>query len=141
MLTLGNSADLAKRGSVAGAADAAAVERAVLDYVEALYDVEPAKIERSVHRDLVKRGFFRPEPGAAYAEDLMTYAELYELAGTWNRDGHVDPATAPREVHVLDVVDQVASARLVADWGIDYLHLARYEGRWKIVQVIWQEAP
>jgi hypothetical protein len=32
------------------AGDRAAVEAAVRDYVEALYDVEPAKIERSVHR-------------------------------------------------------------------------------------------
>jgi hypothetical protein len=49
------------------AGDRDAVEAAVRDYVEALYDVEPAKIERSVHRDLVKRGFFHGGAAAAAA--------------------------------------------------------------------------
>jgi len=44
-------------------------------------------------------------------------------------------------VTVLDALDQTASAKLVADWGVDYLHLARYDGRWKIVNVLWQSPP
>jgi hypothetical protein len=39
------------------------------------------------------------------------------------------------------VLDQTATARLEAYWGVDYMHLARYEGKWKIVQVLWQAYP
>jgi len=29
----------------------------------------------------------------------------------------------------------------VAWWGIDYLQLARYNGKWMIVNVMWQSPP
>jgi hypothetical protein len=38
--------------------DREAVQRAALDYVESIYDVDPAKVERSVHPELAKRGFY-----------------------------------------------------------------------------------
>jgi hypothetical protein len=71
----------------------------------------------------------------------MHSAQPHDLAGRWNASGRVDPAAAPREVTVLDVLDQTASAKLVAEWGVDYLHLARHEGRWQIVHVLWQSPP
>jgi hypothetical protein len=93
--------------------DHAAVERAVLDYLEALYDVEPAKIQRSVHPNLAKRGFFHGND-ERYGETVMTYDELYRLAAEWNAGGERDTRNAPREVRVLDLLDQTATARLVA---------------------------
>lgn len=119
----------------------AAIEAAVYDYVDALYRVEPARVERSVHPELAKRGFSRGGAAAGYRELKMTYPELQALAAAWNREGRVDPARAVREVTVLDALDQTASAKLVADWGVDYLHLAKYDGRWKIVNVLWQSPP
>ena len=122
-------------------ADRAGVERAVLDYVEALYEVDPARIERSVHPELAKRGFWRRDGSAPYEELKMSYAELRDLAARWNRSGRVDARAAVKEVVVLDVLDRTASAKLVADWGVDYLHLAKYDGTWRIVNVLWQSPP
>lgn len=119
----------------------AAIEAAVYDYVDALYRVEPPRVERSVHPELAKRGFSRRGGEAGYRELKMTYTQLHSLAGSWNRERRVDPARAVREVTVLDALDQTASAKLVADWGVDYLHLAKYDGRWKIVNVLWQSPP
>jgi hypothetical protein len=39
------------------------------------------------------------------------------------------------------VLDQTASAKLTASWGIDYLLLAKYDGRWMITHVLWQTPP
>src|SRR5215211_5181954 len=44
--------------------DREAVKQAVLDYVEALYEADSARIEKSVHRDLFKLGFERDKDGA-----------------------------------------------------------------------------
>ncbi len=120
-------------------AEHAAVERAVLDYVEALYEVDPSRIERSVHPDLAKRGFWRADDSSGYEELEMTYEELLGLAAHWNDDGRVNAQRAVKEVVVFDVLDQTATAKLTADWGVDYLHLAKYEGRWQIVNVLWQD--
>jgi hypothetical protein len=118
----------------------AAVERAVLDYVEAIEQGKPELMRRSVHTDLHKFGFFREGPEAAYQIYPMTFDELVELAATFKQDGRV-PADARHSVEILDVLDQTASVKLTAFWGVDYLHLAKYDGEWKIVQVLWQSHP
>lgn len=120
--------------------DRKAVERAVLDYVDALYDVKPELVDRGVHANLAKRGFGRAQDGS-YRESTMNFAQLRGLAERWNSQGRVNPKTAPREVVVFDVLDKTASAKLVASWGVDYMHLAKYDGEWKIVNVLWQAPP
>jgi hypothetical protein len=56
----------------------------------------------------------------------MTYQELYDLAGRWNKTGRI-PKNSKKEIVVYDVADQTASAKLTAMWGVDYLHLAKFE--------------
>lgn len=121
--------------------DRKAVERAVTDYLEALYDVKPELIERSVHPDLTKLGFGRRGDVKEYRSFGMTYEQLHKLAGEWNDDGDNAGETSPRKVEVLDVLDQTAAAKLTAEWGIDYMHLAKFDGEWKIIHVLWQSHP
>lgn len=117
-----------------------AVHQAVLDYVEGVYNVDPTRIERSVHPELTKLGFYRPNEKAAYSAGRMSYEKLLEVAKTWNKEGKL-PATAPKKITIFDVQDQTASAKLVAQWGTDYFHLAKYDGKWKIINVLWQSPP
>lgn len=124
----------------AQADDEKAVKQAAMDYIEAVYNVNPAQAERSVHPDLVKRGFFIKKGETAYSPHSMTFAELVELAKNYNKNGTV-PKDAPKEVVVFEVSDQTASVKVTAVWGIDYMHLAKYEGRWKIINILWQTPP
>jgi hypothetical protein len=71
----------------------------------------------------------------------MTFDDLKELTNHWNKDGHIDAAAAKREVKILDRLDQVAVVRLDAEWGIDYIHLAKAGDKWMIMNVIWQTYP
>jgi Putative lumazine-binding len=121
-------------------ADKEGVRQAILDYVEGVYDVDPSRIERSVHPDLTKHGFFKRPDETSYRTGRMTFAQLVEVAKTWNKDRKLTK-DAPKEITVLDVLDQTASAKLVAAWGIDYFHLAKYDGKWKIINVVWQSHP
>lgn len=118
--------------------DRAEVERAVLDYVEGIYEVKPELIERSVHPDLEKFGFARRSPDDDWRVIPMTYERLVELAGTYYKEEGGAPEDAPKVVEILDVQNQTASAKLIASWGMDYFHLAKYDGKWKIVHVLWQ---
>ncbi len=120
------------------AAEKAAVHQAALDYVEAVYEVNPSKIERSVHPNLTKYGFMR-RPTGEYAPGQMTYQQLLGVAASWNKDGKRDLSI--KKVEVLDVLDQTAVAKVTAQWGIDYMQLAKYDGKWKIINIIWQTHP
>ena len=117
-----------------------AVRQAVLDYVEGVYEVAPERIERSVHPDLMKRGFYIKKGETAYNFEPMSFAELVNLAKTYNKNGRV-PKNAAKEITVYDVLDQTAIAKLVAVWGVDYFQLAKFNGKWMIVNILWQTAP
>ncbi|MGA9769134.1 MAG: nuclear transport factor 2 family protein [Blastocatellia bacterium] len=121
--------------------DREAVRQAVLDYVEAIYNVDPSRIERSVHPKLAKTGFYRGEKDETFRPGSnMTFERLIEVAKTWNKEGKLRK-DAPKEITVFDVLDQTATAKLVAEWGIDYMHLAKFDGRWMIINVLWQSPP
>jgi len=46
-----------------------------------------------------------------------------------------------KDVTVLDIFGNAASAKAVmADW-VDYMQLAKVDGRWVIVNVLWEKKP
>ena len=122
-------------------ADREAVRQAVLDYVEGIYNVEPARIERSVSPNLAKMGFYRPPTETAYRPGRsMAFQQLVEIAKNFNKEGKLRK-DAPKDIEIYDVMDQTATVKLTADWGIDYMHLAKIDGKWMIVNVLWQSHP
>jgi hypothetical protein len=122
------------------ASDRTGVHNAAKDYVDALYEAKPDLIARSVHPQLAKRGFYLNDK-SAFQESTMTFDQLHKLAARWNEGGKRDLSKSPREVVVGEVMDQIATAKVVADWGIDYMQLAKYDGQWKIVNIVWQSHP
>ena len=125
----------------ASKADREGVRAAVEDYLEALYSVDASRIERSVHPELNKRGLYRSKIDQPYKEDKMTYEELKKLAATWNKDGKRVKPDSPREIILLEVSDVTAVAKLKAVWGFDLMTLGKFDGKWKILQVLYQSYP
>ncbi len=128
--------------STYGQDDKAAVQSALEDYVNALYEVKPELIERSVDTTLRKIGYWYDDKSSAYRDNLpMTYQQLYDLAGTWNKDGNRTTKDSPKTIEVHEVNDKTATGKLTAEWGIDLFHLAKVNGQWKIMNIIWQSVP
>ena len=118
--------------------DREAVRQAVLDYVEGIYNVQPERIERSVSPNLAKLGFYRPPTETAYRPGRsMAFQQLVEIAKTYNKEGKLRK-DAPKDIQIYDVLDQTATVKLTAEWGIDYMHLAKMDGKWMIINVLWQ---
>lgn len=120
-------------------AEKQAVTEAVLDYVEGIYEVAPERIERSVSPNLAKRGYYMRD--GAYNETPMTYEQLVKLAASWNKDGKRANDKSPKKIDIFEILDQTATVKLTAEWGVDYMHLGKYDGKWKIVNVLWQSLP
>ncbi|HYD52293.1 MAG TPA: nuclear transport factor 2 family protein [Gemmatimonadaceae bacterium] len=120
--------------------DREAVRRAVLDYMEGFYEGDSTKLVRSVRPEVYKYGFSR-QPDSTYRGMQMQWPQFHAFANRVKASGRTAPATAPREIVLFEVSDQTASAKLTAWWGIDYLLLARYGGRWMITHVLWQSPP
>jgi hypothetical protein len=120
--------------------DTEAIRQAVLNYVNSAYDVRPELVDESVNPKLQKVGYISRD-GKEYREAFMNFDQLKELVSKWNTDGHYDTKTARRDIKVLDQLDRIAVARLDAEWGVDFFHLSKVDGEWKIMNVIWQTYP
>jgi len=46
-----------------------------------------------------------------------------------------------KDVTILDVYENAASVKIVASDWVDYLHVAKANGRWVIVNVLWELKP
>ena len=126
----------------AQARDSAGVRRAVADYVEGFYEGDSTKHIRSVHPDVYKIGYYRAADSTrSGAAQRMTWPGFHAYANRIKASGQPAPATAPKKIELLDVLDQTAAAKLTAWWGIDYLLLGRVDGKWMITHVLWQSPP
>ncbi len=121
------------------AEDRAGAERAAMDYLEGFYEGSTEKLSRSVHPDVLKFGFYMED--GEYHRAPMTFDEMLQFATRVKERGDHPDASAPKRVELLDVLDQTAVAKVYAWWGSDYLNMAKYDGTWKVVQVLWQSAP
>lgn len=117
----------------------AAIEKAILNYVEAFYEADTTKAYESVVKDLAKRGYFTTKDGKS-VEAKMSFEQLVRLAQRWKQTQEINAQT-PKKITVFEVLDRIATAKVEAKWGIDYFHLARLNGKWMIINVLWQEYP
>jgi Putative lumazine-binding len=124
----------------ATAADSAAIRATALDYVEGWYAGDAERMARALHPELAKR-VVRTDPASGRQQlgqmGAMTLVEYTRQGG-----GREVPADARRrDVRILDVFGDAASARAdMAGW-IDYMQLAKWHGRWVIVNVLWATRP
>lgn len=119
------------------AADSAGIRAAALDYAEGWYAGDGARMARAVHPELVKRIIIiDPKTGAAQI-DGMGATRL--VNGTRRGGGRDTPAARQKkDVVVMDITGNAAIAKLtMADW-VDYLQLGKLDGRWQIVNVLWE---
>jgi hypothetical protein len=114
------------------------VKRALLDYVEGFYEGDTTKLVRSVLPEVKKYGYWKEEKSGQYAGEAMSYQEMMDYANGVKKKKKFPPATAPKEVNVFEIQDQTACGKVTAWWGTDYILLGKYDGRWKIVHVLWQ---
>jgi len=120
--------------------DLDAIRQTALDYIEGFYDGDGDRMERSLHPELAKRiGHPDPVSGRSHLAEMSALALTQFARGRAARPTPI--AEQQKDVTVLDVFENAASARIVASSWVDYLHLSRFNGRWVIVNVLWEMKP
>ena len=120
-------------------ADKAAIKQTTLDYIEGWYEGNAERMERALHPELAKR-IVRTSPEGRSRLDQMSAMTLVQ--GTKRGGGKETPkAKQQKDITILDVFENAASVKVVASDWIDYLHIAKSNGRWLIVNVLWELKP
>lgn len=114
------------------------VERAIvataLDYYEGWFDGEPARMERALHPELVKRSL--AEDGASV--DTISAREMVDATAKGIGVTR-DPGKQARDIQIRvnHVYEEIATVTVTSAIYVDYLQLARTSDGWKIVNVLW----
>ena len=120
--------------------DAAAIKQTALDYIEGWYEGNPERMERALHPELAKRIVQTdPKTGRSRLDQMgaMTLVQRVKAGG-----GRKTPKDQQqKDVTILDIFENAACVKIVAQSWIDYLQVAKFEGRWVIVNVLWELKP
>lgn len=121
-------------------ADKTAIRQTALDYIEGWYEGNAERMERALHPELAKR-IAHTNPQNKWSRlDQMSAMSLVQ--GTRRGGGKDTPKERQqKDVTILDVFGNAASVKIVASDWVDYLHVARWNGRWVIVNVLWELKP
>ena len=125
-------------GIAHSADDDLGIRTALLDYFEGWFDGDPARMESALHPDLAKRGVRAETAGREV--DSMTADQMVG----WTRDGEgvrERPPNLDIRIDVLDVHHEIATALVRSSVYIEYAHLVRTQGRWKVLNTIYMRTP
>ena len=121
------------------AADSNGIRQAALDYIEGYYEGDGARMERALHPELAKRIVRTNEQGRSQLGQMSAMSLVLGTRAGGGKD--VPAADRRKDVTILDIYQNAASAKIDASGWVDYLHLAKWNGRWVIVNVLWELHP
>jgi hypothetical protein len=110
--------------------DYQAVQQACLDYVGGYFDGSAEKIKNGVHPDLVKR-----KVTSDSTLQNVTREQLITAAVAKKRD------KPEMTVTVFDIDVNTAVAKVTNPQFFDYCELAKINGKWQVVNVLWANYP
>jgi len=120
-------------------ADREAIKRTALNYAEGWYEGNPEKMESALSPDLAKR-IVRTNDKGQSSLGQMTAMSLVQ--GTRDGFGKQTPKESQqKDVAILDIIGGAATVKLEMHEWIDYMHIGKINGKWLIVNVLWEMKP
>jgi hypothetical protein len=115
--------------------DSIQIKQAALDYVEGWFYKDATRVDNAVHFEFVKRSIQTPDSIdflGTINKSRMDFITLY------HRDREYSLNT---EVFILDAMPTIASVKVIFNECIEYLHIAKLNDKWKIVNNLFTGNP
>ena len=120
-------------------ADKQAITQTALDYVEGWYEGNPERMERALHPELAKRVVITDDKGRSRLEQMGAMFLVQAVKRGGGKD--TPKEKQQKDITILDVFEKAASVKAIMSGWIDYMHMAKFNGRWVIVNVLWELKP
>ena len=120
--------------------DAAAIRATALNYIEGWYEGDAARMESALHPELAKR-MISTDPKTGHSQ-FNHMGAMQLVQNTRRGGGSKTPKDEQlKEITILDRFNNAAVVKIVASGWIDYLEVAKFNGQWKIINVLWELKP
>lgn len=124
------------RCQTATPSDEIAIKQTALDYIEGWYEGDAVRMERALHPELAKRMVAPDSRGVSRLNQMsaMTLVQSTKAgAGT-----HIPKDQQQKDITILDRFNNAAVVKIVASGWVDYLEEVKFNGQWKIINVLWE---
>ncbi len=116
--------------------EATAIESTAVDYLMAWYKGDSKLMQATIHPHMSKKIVF----DTGHKNGALAYLSAQDLLAQTTRKRTEDHNLHDlrKRVTVLDVYRNTATVKVDTDNWVDYLHLAKVAGQWKIVNILWE---
>ena len=114
--------------------DESAIREVARAYLESWLDGDAERMGGALHPMLAKRGLDYAADSAPTGVHHLDADHMIESAGRGPRRQFERTC----EITILDLADHVASVKVVSEPFVDYLHLVKLDGRWSIVNALYE---
>lgn len=120
--------------------DDAAIRATALNYIQGWYEGDATRMESALHPELAKRMI---STDAKTGHSQFNHMGAMQLVQNTRRGGgsKTPKDQQLKEITILDHFNNAAVVKIVASGWVDYLELAKFNGQWKIINVLWELKP
>ncbi len=131
----------AAKGFAQGIPDSTAIKETVANYIEGWYSADAERMAKALHPELAKRGIRQGKEGQS---TVIMKADFNNMVA-WTKSKPNEIAANPAVKNTLSIIireigNNIADVKCISRDFIDYLHLGRINGEWKILNAIWEPA-
>ena len=116
--------------------DHAQVAAVVRDYFEGWYTADPERVARALHPDMVKH-YVEALPSGRQVVQTATRDLMVEMTRAGG-GSNTPPERRNIVVGVVEVSGDIAIARASSSQYLEYLSVARCNGQWVIINILWR---
>jgi hypothetical protein len=118
-----------------GESDETAIREVARAYLESWLDGDADRMAGTLHPMLAKRGLDDDPAGRPVGVHHLDRDYMIASAGRGPRREYARTS----EVTILDLGRDVASVKVVSEPFVDHLHLVKLDGRWSIVNALYED--
>ncbi len=117
--------------------DKEAIKETALNYIEGWYTADTARMARALSTDLAKKGIIMNPRSDELVIAPATYSQMLQWTGQKPNELEMDP-NKQMEVVIIEVGQNIAMVKTITPDFVDYLHMGKMNGEWKIYNAIWE---
>lgn len=116
--------------------DSLAIRQTAMNYIYGFYEGNAERMEKALHPELAKR-IVRTDPQTGRQRfDQMSALTLINITKAGGGKS-IPQDQRIFEFEILDITGDNASVKTVAKGFFDYIQMSKWNGEWKIVNVLW----